>query len=332
MRVLAIQLKRIGDLILTLPALSALKASGAHVTLAMAPGGADLLPAFADCVDEALIYGRDRTWTRVLRGKVDACIDFTGRERSALLTLASRAGSRIISRDALRGKARWRAWCYNVIADTSVRERHTADYYLDHLRPLGLKKNDSPAPALRVPPGSHGMAAGSYVVFHPGTARTEKYWRSQRWAEVMDVCQRDLALPCVLTGGRGDAFEDQRLDEIRARLERPCVDLAGKLDLLAFASLLAGARLVVTVDSGPMHLAAALGVPQVALFGPTNPFHWRPRGSRCLILQPGHDAPLAEQDFQPHSPGAPMEGISTAAVIRCIKELASPDNAPRTAG
>lgn len=335
MRVLAIQLKRIGDLILTLPALTALKRSGARVTLALAPGPADLLPAMADSVDDAAIYGQG-AWKRVLRGGFDACIDFTGRDRSALLTLASRAKRRLVSRDALRGKGVWRKRCYNALADSSVRSRHTVDYYLDHLSPLSLPAVGRAEPALRLPGGmaggEHGLATGSFVVIHPGSARREKYWRPERWAEVIDHCQGDLGIPCVLTGGCGDAEEDRHLDAIRARLSRPCVDLAGKLSLLRLAAVLGEARLVVGVDSGPMHLAAALGTPVTVLFGPTNPFHWRPRGKNALVLQAGRDEPLAENDYSASSPGRPMEGISTAAVICCIRQLAQPETDPLIAG
>jgi ADP-heptose:LPS heptosyltransferase len=58
-----------------------------------------------------------------------------------------------------------------------------------------------------------------------------------------------------------------------AHLQHPVVDLSGQLDLLTLSALIERARLLVTIDSAPMHLAAALGTPQIALFGPTNPFH-----------------------------------------------------------
>ena len=77
-------------------------------------------------------------------------------------------------------------------------------------------------------------------------------------------------------------------------------------------------------DTGVVHLAAAFRTPQIALFGPTNPFHWRPRHERALVLSAAQpEAPLT--DFQPRMKGAPMERISTEAVIRAIDALlASP--------
>jgi ADP-heptose:LPS heptosyltransferase len=238
----------------------------------------------------------------------------------------------VVARNALRKNGFWRRLCYTAFADAPVRERHTVDHYIDCLAPLRILPADAqppPGPALRLPPetvararrilGSHGLAAGSFIVIHPGSARAEKYWLPERWAEVIDFCQHELALPCALTGGRGDALEQAHLEKIHAALGAPCADLSGHLDLLTLAAVLAEARLFVGVDSGPMHLAATWQKPQIVLFGPTNPFHWRPRHPGCRVLQAGRDQPLNEGDFQPHSPGQPIEGISTQAVISCIK-------------
>ena len=62
------------------------------------------------------------------------------------------------------------------------------------------------------------------------------------------------------------------------------IDLSGKTDLLTLAAVVRKARLLVTVDSAPMHFAAAWGTPQVVLFGPTNPFHWHPRSESAVVL------------------------------------------------
>jgi ADP-heptose:LPS heptosyltransferase len=90
--------------------------------------------------------------------------------------------------------------------------------------------------------------------------------------------------------------------------------------LISLATLVAGARIVVSCDTGVVHLASAFRVPQIALFGPTNPFHWRPMHERAIVLSAAQpDAPLT--DFTPRLKGAPMELISTAAVIRATDSL-----------
>ena len=342
-RILALQLKRIGDLALTTPALHAMRRGGAHVTLAVDGGSAALLPLLGPCVDASLVYrrggGNGALWRQLLRGGFDACVDFTGRDRSALMTLAAHAPRRVIARQLLRGGG-WRRPVYNTVVETSVRSRHTVDLYLDHLAALGLPAGPDPrdadlppGPVLRLPPGAdarareilaaHGLGADeSFTVIHPGSARAEKYWLPERWAAVIGFCQREHGRRCVLTGGR-DGFEREHLARIHAALAasgQTCPDLSGQLDLTALAAVLARAELFVGVDSGPMHLAAAWRRPQVVLFGPTNPFHWRPRHALARVLQAGRgDAPVDE--FCDDTPGAPMDGVSTRAVIDCIKAL-----------
>jgi ADP-heptose:LPS heptosyltransferase len=90
---------------------------------------------------------------------------------------------------------------------------------------------------------------------------------------------------------------------------------------LVLAALLEHARLLVTVDSAPMHLASATGTPQVVLFGPTNPFHWRPRKSPAAILF--GDSPEPLRHFQVPEPKRPMNQISTAAVIDAMRSMLS---------
>ena len=341
MRVLALQLKRIGDLALTTPALHALKSAGMHVTLVVTEGTAALLPLLDELVDEPLIYhartgSNSALWKHLWRTNYDACVDFTGRDRSALLTLASRAPRRITSASLLR-RGGWRRLCYNALVERPVRSRHTVDHYLDYLAPLALPEavqSSLIAPCLRVPPEAiacaereleaHGIHPDEdFVVVHPGTARPEKYWLPERWAQVIAFCQDELGRRCVLTGGQHDPYEQTHLTAVRAALGprgQSCVDLAGRLTLPALAAVLARAGLVLGVDSGPMHLAAAFAPPQIVLFGPTNPFHWRPRHPSALVLRAGHgDAPLTE--FFERSPGGSLDQISTRAVIDCIKRV-----------
>ncbi|HEY8650785.1 MAG TPA: glycosyltransferase family 9 protein, partial [Chthoniobacterales bacterium] len=81
------------------------------------------------------------------------------------------------------------------------------------------------------------------------------------------------------------------------------------------------ARILLTVDSAPMHLASAVETAQVVLFGPTNPFHWRPRFAPAAILQGGVDGPL--MDFSPERRPVPMKEISTGQVINAMESLLS---------
>jgi ADP-heptose:LPS heptosyltransferase len=177
-------------------------------------------------------------------------------------------------------------------------------------------------PATAGPEGRDGSRVNHqspFILVHPGTARPEKYWPPDRWVEVIQWCEANLQMPCVLSGS-ADGHEQTHLAAIKKAC--PSVagrDFSGRLDLLTLAALTRAASLVLTVDSAPMHLAGAFGSPQVALFGPTNPFHWRPRHDRAIILQA--DGPVAPPEFRPHHPGGPMTEISTHAVIDAIVAL-----------
>ncbi len=163
-------------------------------------------------------------------------------------------------------------------------------------------------------------AGDAFVIFHPGTARREKFWVPQRWAEVIDHCASRNGLTCVLTSGRAGP-EQTHLGKIKKRLRHRAIDLSGKTDIMTLAALIGKARLLVAVDSAPTHLAAASRTPQVVLYGPTNPFHWRPRYDSALILQGGADGPLTE--FSPNQRPHAMKEISTEQVIDAMELLLS---------
>jgi ADP-heptose:LPS heptosyltransferase len=174
----------------------------------------------------------------------------------------------------------------------------------------------------------HARLTHPFVIVHPGSARVEKFWQPDRWAEVITHAITRRGVHAILTGGTSRT-EQAHLAEIEAKLPRPVensphgrvVDFSGKMDLLTLAALIAQAKALVTVDSAPMHLAAATGTPQVVLFGPTNPFHWRPRQSPALILQ--GESPMPVRDFVPKQFRLPMKLVSTQAVINAMDSLLS---------
>lgn len=331
MKILLLQLKRIGDLILTTPAFAALreKFPDAQITLVVAPGCAPLIPAIP-YIDNIYVAGDWRVFWKIGAGRFDWCIDFTRNDRSAFLATLSGAARRV----AIKRRSKARSLIYNNAVDSSLRLEHTIDVNLALLAPLGIK-NPSRKLQLDLPDSARESAAdvrakynidSLYVVFHPGSARAEKFWEPSRWAEVIDHAAAKWNCTCVLTGGSDNAELDH-FAEIKSRTRASVVDLAGKIDILTLAALFERARMLVTVDTASLHLAAALGTPQVALFGPTNPFHWRPLESAALILQGDSQRPLTE--FQPKQEPRAMNQISTAAVIDAMESLLS-DPAMRT--
>jgi predicted lipopolysaccharide heptosyltransferase III len=330
MKILLLQLKRIGDLILTTPAIAALRSNyaDAHITLAVSNECAELLPAISN-VDRVLIARRnlrDVAMVSSVAGKrFDYCVDFTRNDRSAFLTLLSRARRRVASY-RVREQSKTRARVYTDLVGVRVRDMHTIDYNLALLEPLGLCAPSS-APQLHLPQTAREAAerlrrdwkiTRPYVILHPGSARQEKLWDAARWAEVIDHLRQDNEFDLVLTSGPS-ADEQAHITELTKHLRHKITDLSGKTDLLTLAALIGQAHLLVTVDSAPVHFAAATHTPQVILFGPTNPFHWRPTHSPALILHGKSGAPVTE--FAPVRPRLPMSEISTEAVISAMDSL-----------
>lgn len=340
MNILLLQLKRIGDLILTTPAIGALRERfpDSNLTLIISNECAELAPAISD-VDRILIVRRSPRDLGLLfaiaRTKFDYCVDFTRTDRSALLAFLSAARKRVVS-FRLKDKAKTRARVYNEFAEHRLRGMHTIDYHLALLEPLGVE-NASPILRLDLPDSAREKASqlrrkaridNSFVIFHPGAARAEKFWEPERWANVIDRAQSEWQIQCLLTGGGSD-LEQKYIGQIKAKLSQPIVDLSGRTDLLTLAALIAQARLLVTVDSAPMHFAAAAHTPQVVLFGPTNPFHWRPRESVVLILQGESESPVT--DFSPAQARVSMKQVSTEAVINAMSSLLTAAPAAQTA-
>ena len=283
------------------------------------------------------------TLTSIAFNRFDYSVDFTRNSRSALLSFLSHARKRIVS-FRVKKRAPLRGHAYNEFVHHRMRDMHTIDYNLSLLEPLDVSPERAPSLSLSVPDSAardaatvleHARIRAPFALVHPGSARIEKFWEPKRWGEVIRHIVRQQ-IDVVITGGTS-RIEQSHLAEIMGELPPPTedsqtgrvVDLSGKMDLLTLAAIIARARVVLTVDSAPVHMAAALKIPQVALYGPTNPFHWRPRDSVALILQDDSGVPL--QEFVPKQARLPMKLISTQAVIDAMNALLSApviDSAP----
>ncbi|HSI13415.1 MAG TPA: glycosyltransferase family 9 protein [Chthoniobacter sp.] len=328
MRILALQLKRIGDLVLTTPALRAIHLAWpeAKIVLGVMDNTAPLLPAIP-FVQGGMVFGRGRGWNpwqQVLTGGWDMCFDFTGNDRSAFATALSRAKQRVgfewVKRNRLRSLA------YNTWSPSKVREVHTAQHYLDLVAAASPECSRDLLPELTLPEST--PESEPYVLLHPGTAREDKYWLADRWNELAAHLHTAHGLKTIFTSGP-DAFERAHVASIPNAQASGRAEIRYPKDLVELTTLVARARIVISCDTGVVHLASAFRVPQVVLYGPINPFHWRPLHDRAIVLSAAKpDGPLTE--FTPRMKGASMDRISTGAVIRATDSLLALPRQPNT--
>src|SRR5262245_29382588 len=150
-------------------------------------------------------------------------------------------------------------------------------------------------------------ATTGYIVFSLRGSEENREWPEAHAAAAADALHRELGLPSVIIGASGDAPLANRIATLALS---PVVDLTGRTSLMQAGGVLRGARAVVAVDSGPMHLAAAVGAPVVALFGPGDPRECRPWSDRSEVVSVS--APCGCE-------GASCEFVKGAG--RCMREI-----------
>jgi ADP-heptose:LPS heptosyltransferase len=285
---------------------------------------ANLAPAFSN-VNEVWNYRPQRLnarlWSRLLGGKFDLCLDFSGTDRSALLALGSGAPARIGYRKFAEAKW-WRRNAYTRLSEASVRELHTVDFHRALAQEAAGGDGFDPGSGFRVPDSAEReveeLGDAPFVLVHPGTARREKFWPAERWAAVIDHLHQRHNFRSVVTGAEGGE-ERGHAEQIRRHSNAGFVDLVGQLTLLELAAVAGKSILALGVDSAAMHLAAMQECRQIVLFGPTNPFHWRPRHDNAAVLVAGNQC-LNVKEFLPKVASAPMTDLSTDQVCRAIDE------------
>ena len=165
---------------------------------------------------------------------------------------------------------------------------HDADRYAALLRPLGVPAPRAHDALIEAPPDAVARAAAGVprnrplLGIVPGCANgPAKQWPPARFAELAELAARRWGALPMLLGGPGDLAT---IAAVRDRCGVPCLEMAADLDILDMTAALALCWAVVSNDTGPAHLAAALGRPTVVLFGPTDPSRTRPRGARVRIV------------------------------------------------
>lgn len=308
LRVLLVRLSAIGDCLHAAPVASALRRAhpDAFIGWAVQEPAATLLRGYAG-VDRFHLYPRRarslgghlgalRRFRQELRScGYDAALDVQGLTKSGLVAWWSGARQRIGFRGGpAMGSRELNALFLNRRFAVDLDVRHVVDRNLALLSASGLVADEQATAEWRLPdyaePGAlsflerHRLSAGRYAVVSPGTIWRTKRWPPRHFAAAARRLGRERGLPVVVVW----AGEDERraAAEVVAGAGDGCrVLLAPPTDLRELATLLRRAALFLGCDSGPAHLAAALAVPCVSVFGPTDPARNGPYGPRSAAVQ-----------------------------------------------
>ena len=304
MNILIVKLSAIGDVIHTLPSLTALRKlyPEAHITWVVEEAAAGLVKNHP--LLNAVLISRRKSWIKYLRKgefsrplremrtflrelrkrPYDLVIDFHGLLKSALIVLFS-GGKRKLGYDSLQELS---GLFYNEKIPEDM-NKHAVDRYLDFPRFLGAKiakaqfilPSDNSAQArIQSLLEKYHLENKKFIAVNPVAYWETKLWDDEKFAGLADLIKTKLNMEVVFTGS-----EKESIEKITTRMQAKAVNLAGETTLPELAYLYQKALLLVTTDSGPMHLAAAVGTPVVALFGPTDPQRTGPYGDGHVIIR-----------------------------------------------
>jgi lipopolysaccharide heptosyltransferase II len=340
--VLAVRLDAVGDVLMTTPALRALKAQRAdrRLTLVTSTAGAAIARLVPE-VDDVVTY--DAPWMKATAAR-DADADRALLERlraggfdaAAIFTVYSQSPLPAALACHLAGIPLRLAHCrenpYHLLTDwvpepePAQGVRHEVERQLALVATVGAS---TPAPglSLRVPAAAARSAEARlvalgldgtrpWVALHPGASAPSRRYPPEAFARVARLLHDDGLEICFV----GAAAEQGLVDGIRAAMGRPSRSLAGETSLAELAAVLARAPLLVANNSGPVHLAAAVGTPVVDLYALTNPQHtpWR---VPHRVLSADVPCRWCYKSVCPEGHHACLRGVAPERVRDAVREL-----------
>ena len=308
-RICIVMMSAVGDAVHVLPVVTALKrhAPASHITWVLQPGPASLVRGHP-AVDEIITFDPKRGWQAFLalrrelraRGTFDVVLDFQVAFKAGLATMLARAPHKI---GFDRARARDANWLFTNRRIPAHPPQHVQDQYFEFLDALGVPHEPI---AWDLGPWPHERAwqqhffetrldrpAAAIVV---ATSRVERDWFPERWAEVVDALYERHGLRTILVGGRS-ARELEAERVIVERAKHTPVSTLGE-SLRNLVGILDRCELVLTPNTGPMHMAIALGRPVVTLMGGLDPYRTGPyRRFHDLMIDvyhaPGERSPVS---------------------------------------
>lgn len=293
-KILVIKPSSLGDIIHSLPLLNRIKNSidGCIIHWVVARAYRNLLEDHP-MIDKIWVINKD-DWKNIKNFKVtieelnnlfknlraeryDIVIDLQGLLRSGIIAKAAGSRLRIGLSDAREGASLFYTHTVEVKGDV-----HAVDRYLMVSGFLGLKNEEIqfPFPELRdlKLEGMHDLLKENYAIIAPGARWASKIWPPERFGEVASM----LPLRSIVVGSKSDISLADRV--VRASKGR-AISIAGKTGLKELIYIIKNARFMLCNDSGPMHIAAAAGIPIFAIFGPTDPVKTCPYGKGHRVIR-----------------------------------------------
>lgn len=287
----------IGDAIMTLPAVASVRATypKSHIAMLVKPAVADVYRLFSD-LDEILIYenkfdnptGVVKLARTLKDQRFDAAILLQNAIEAAIIAFL--AG--IPKRAGFDSDARGLLLTNRVHCTKEIKKVHQIDYYLEMVKALGCVDTNRELhmeTKINIPEAGNTLRKfvrdekKPVIGIAPGaTYGPAKKWLPDRFAAVADRLSRDFSAQVIMMGGKADA---ETALEVQKSAGVEFINLCGKTTVREAVYLISQCRLFISNDSGLMHVAGALNVPTVAIFGSTNPITTAPAGSKSVIVR-----------------------------------------------
>jgi len=318
-RVLVVKLSSLGDLFHALPAVHMLKTQlNATVDWVTQTEYAQLVECFTD-IDRVIAFPRRRSdggkiafLREALSHRYDYIVDFQGLMKSALLARMARGTRRIGPSFHREGSKAF----YSSVAGELDKNRHAIHENLDVVRHLGLEVTGIEFP-MAFPDLVKDRPSPRIALF-PVTRWKNKCWPEESFVTAGRMLRNKTGASIYLFGSKVDRPVCSRIE---AGIGGVVTNLTGRTSLVELGSFLASMDLVIANDSGPMHFAAAIGVPVLAVFGPTDPGRTGPYGGRHKVLVGRRSCRPCMSRKCRFDAVVCMREVTAAAVVRAAMEM-----------
>jgi heptosyltransferase-3 len=278
-RILLIIMRYLGDVLLTTPLISSIRQAykSAKIDILVFDNTAAILEGNPD-IDNVICIPNKPTLEEQLHlyknlfRKYDLAVCTQTGDRPSIAALIA-APNRIGTVPQRNEKGWWKRYFFHGWMEFDNNNTHTVLQHLKLATILGIASHYQLTP----PTGHSGKKLGElkrYAIFHPHPKWRYKRWPIERWSDTGHYLNQ-LGIQIVLTGSSA-AEEINYIQKIHHQLPENTINLAGKLSLAGLSNLASNAEIFIGPDTGITHLAAATGIPVIAIFGPSNPVKWAP--------------------------------------------------------